>query len=343
MSYILEALKKSQAERELGRVPTLDTAGMFEEDKAEPRRGPWVPVAVGLAGAAMLIALYAALRGPAPQPGGGAPSPGPGLGQTQASDRSALAALQIDDPLRQPSRAAQPPSFSSGPDRAEQSATPMDPAAVPPGTPLYPDRVAASLPAAPLVEPPPPKGVPRPPVTEPPYARRDAVGPETDQGYPQTQAELDAVLERELERQLTLEPDPVANPAPEPLEEAPSDPPPTPVPPDLIAEIEAFKDQVRRGSGNASAATSPAASKPAGVGKTQDPTALRLTPAQQAALPAFMMTVHVYEREQARRFVLINGLKYREGDQTREGLSVERILPDGAVLSHEGHPFYLRR
>ena len=67
MSYILEALKKSQAERELGRVPTLDGVGLFAEDKLEPPRSPWALVSVGLAVTAVLIALYAALRQPPSQ------------------------------------------------------------------------------------------------------------------------------------------------------------------------------------------------------------------------------------------------------------------------------------
>ena len=103
MSYILEALKKSQAERELGRVPTLDTSVLFEEDKAEPKRGPWVQVAVVLAAAAMLLALYAAFRGPEAQPqGGGAPPPTalpePGASPVPmpVSERSALIAGPAD-------------------------------------------------------------------------------------------------------------------------------------------------------------------------------------------------------------------------------------------------------
>jgi general secretion pathway protein B len=36
-------------------------------------------------------------------------------------------------------------------------------------------------------------------------------------------------------------------------------------------------------------------------------------------------------------------MKYGEGDQTREALKVEEILPNGAVLSFQGNPFYLHR
>jgi general secretion pathway protein B len=169
--------------------------------------------------------------------------------------------------------------------------------------------------------------VPVPAATEP-------AGGGADEGYPKTEAELDAELERELERQLAMESDPV--PLVEP--EEPPEPAPTPVPRELIAEIEAFKDQVRRGPGKAQASA-----KPSGTAKVQDPTALRLTAAQQAELPPFLMTVHVYVPDKTRRFVMINGLKYGEGEKTREDLTVEQILPNGAVLGFQGNPFYVHR
>ncbi len=66
MSYILEALKKSQRERNLGQVPTLERLPMLES--AEPQRIPyWGLAAVILAGLAVLIALYAAFREPLPR------------------------------------------------------------------------------------------------------------------------------------------------------------------------------------------------------------------------------------------------------------------------------------
>ena len=59
MSYILEALKKSQQEREMGQVPRLQ-ATVFD-DPLEPRMQPWIVAAIGLAALAVVFALYAAL------------------------------------------------------------------------------------------------------------------------------------------------------------------------------------------------------------------------------------------------------------------------------------------
>jgi general secretion pathway protein B len=58
MSYILEALKKSQRERALGEVPTIDSAlpagGMQRHTVAG---GPWVAVAALVAGVALALAI----------------------------------------------------------------------------------------------------------------------------------------------------------------------------------------------------------------------------------------------------------------------------------------------
>ena len=72
MSYILEALRKSQQDREIGRVPTLATQPLFTP--RETGRNSWIGIALGLAALAVAIALYAVLRaGPETAPGGQAP------------------------------------------------------------------------------------------------------------------------------------------------------------------------------------------------------------------------------------------------------------------------------
>jgi general secretion pathway protein B len=60
-------------------------------------------------------------------------------------------------------------------------------------------------------------------------------------------------------------------------------------------------------------------------------------------LPEFIMSAHIYDEEPSKRFVLINGLKTREGEESREEITVKQILPDGAVLSFEGHEFFQHR
>lgn len=42
------------------------------------------------------------------------------------------------------------------------------------------------------------------------------------------------------------------------------------------------------------------------------------------------------------RKVFINGRRYVEGEQLEDGILVERIIEEGAVLSHGGHRYVLR-
>lgn len=324
MSYILEALKKSQQERELGRVPTLDAGGVFDEDRVTPARGPWVPVAVVLATVAMFLALYAALRDPgstsvaAPTPLTAAPrvaaDPEVPPGRTGALTTGRGSAPQPPETLV--SRDGAPPSQGlarPSPDLTPPSTTPQAPAI-----------------ATPLIEPPVPKRPDRVRLQDPREtagAWRGAGG--EDRGRV---GGLDAEEELELQRQIEAEGEWVGP------DGADMGSAPTPVPRDLIADIESFKRGVRGGKGLEGSQVQP-------LRKSIDeaPERLRLTPSQEAELPAYAMTVHVYDRERDRRFVLINGLRYREGETTREGLRVERILAQGAVLSHKGNPFFVSR
>jgi len=103
----------------------------------------------------------------------------------------------------------------------------------------------------------------------------------------------------------------------------------------LRQDIEAFKEQVRQERGGGK--------KPVKSEAKVPPQELRLPRDVAQRMPAFLMTVHIYDAEPAKRFVLINARKIREGGATRDGIQVEEILPDGAVLSYDGHRFFQHR
>lgn len=294
MSYILEALKKSQQERELGRVPTLDTSGMFSEDKEPVSGSHWGLLAVGLAAVAVVIALYAVLRTPAPMPV-----------PVQASAEPVAAPVPMPTSASALSEAGGVPAIASA---SSSSAVPSTARAAP--------RSSAS----------PAGSDPVPGDESESIAEEEAT----------FEAEADPWLEQELQRQLDAEQAAYA----EPLESAVPRrrPQRAAVPEDLVEDIESFKQQMRREQG---IPPPPAQRRPADI--TGDPTKLRLTPLQQAQLPAYFMTVHVYDEDAAKRFVLINALRYVEGEETRDGIRIERIIPEGAVLSYLGNPFFVRR
>ncbi len=61
-----------------------------------------------------------------------------------------------------------------------------------------------------------------------------------------------------------------------------------------------------------------------------------------AGVPRLKLEVLVYSDSAPERFVFINGRKYKEGQRMDEGLVLERIQQNGAVLSYEGQTFVLR-
>ncbi len=58
-------------------------------------------------------------------------------------------------------------------------------------------------------------------------------------------------------------------------------------------------------------------------------------------LPALHLDIHIYSPDAGRRFVVINGRRYREGDSLEEGPVLEAVIVDGAILRQGGQRFRL--
>ena len=67
----------------------------------------------------------------------------------------------------------------------------------------------------------------------------------------------------------------------------------------------------------------------------------RVPPGTQ--LPQLRLDLHVYAARPEDRFVMINMHKLREGDSLPEGVHVDSITPEGAVLTYNGSRFLLPR
>jgi general secretion pathway protein B len=65
--------------------------------------------------------------------------------------------------------------------------------------------------------------------------------------------------------------------------------------------------------------------------------------ASGTALPDMHLDIHVYASKPADRFVFVNMRKYTEGQALKEGPTLERITPDGAILNQHGLRFLLPR
>ena len=62
-----------------------------------------------------------------------------------------------------------------------------------------------------------------------------------------------------------------------------------------------------------------------------------------ASIPQLRLDLHVFAQRPQDRFVMINMHKLREGDSLPEGVHVDSITPEGAVLSYGGARFLLPR
>ena len=63
----------------------------------------------------------------------------------------------------------------------------------------------------------------------------------------------------------------------------------------------------------------------------------------RGALPELRLELHVWSTKPQERFVFVNGRRYREGDATAEGATVEEITRDGVIMNSGGNRFLLSR
>jgi len=342
LSYILEALKKSQEERELGQVPTL-VAAPVSEPRRSARGGTWGLVATGLAALAVGIALYAALSRVEVPSAATRPDPSIALAPpiTQEPSGPASAPQLAPPPAAAAGRTEAipgPPFGAVPPGPAPTDYQPPPETARPPGDarPLPAATRQAAVPSRTL-EPLDDEGLSNPAQPVGTDEADEAAGAEDamDEPISGDWMEMDEEIgpARPAER-----PPPGPRERPQRISSArPAIPEPKvePIPEDLRKDVAAFKDELLR-------ERSGAPPRPAKA-VAEDPRKLRLPLEVEGRLPAFFVTVQVYDKAQEKRFVVINSLKYIQGEKTREGLMVEEILPDGVVLSFEGNRFFRRR
>jgi Type II secretion system protein B len=67
----------------------------------------------------------------------------------------------------------------------------------------------------------------------------------------------------------------------------------------------------------------------------------QLTEAEQKYLQGLDVSFHVHSNDPAKRAVIINGLRAREGQSLGEDLRLAEIVPDGIVLEFQGQFVHL--
>jgi general secretion pathway protein B len=73
------------------------------------------------------------------------------------------------------------------------------------------------------------------------------------------------------------------------------------------------------------------------------PSFRELPAALQKQIPDHAVSVHVYSKHPAQRFVIMQSTRMQEGDSTEEGLILEQIRPNGMVLKFEQQRFFKER
>jgi general secretion pathway protein B len=341
MSYILEALKKSQQERELGQVPTLATES-YSEPERPSKINPLVLSALLLAFLAIVVALYALFSShffdsqqrqadtetvPASTP--------PSLSDRVIAAKPVAPSIQsstVSKPKQNPAErdrvpleAGEEPAVEL-PDRQagqkevvivelEQPA----PAAIKPPVPLTqqaPSAPAVStgqdLPAAaeqPLI----------PPVQTP--------GAEHEIGQSETAPTVKQEIRQELldlqEQLLKQGKGAVAK----------KKEPPKAVQAAVTTET-TFEPQSPEATVTVPQHTAEATNKPPPISENA------LPPDVFKRLPARKVSALAYSKDPERRFILLNSQKMREGEGTKEALVIEEILPDGVIFRFEDHRFF---
>lgn len=66
-----------------------------------------------------------------------------------------------------------------------------------------------------------------------------------------------------------------------------------------------------------------------------------LSAGARRGIPALSLDIHVHSADPDKRFVVINGRRYREGEQLSEGPVLESVTREGAILRQGGQHFRL--
>ena len=378
MSYILEALKRSQLERERGRVPTLASVPQAGLDRRPPSAWPWW---WGLLGVATLgITAYTAiqLHRPPPEPAavlaqsptGGTPA-GPPAGQPSLAGGAPQAAGQpLVTPLVTPVPQAGGlplPMLADAGQAPQPSYSYPQPGYVAggyfpyPGVP-YPGYYGA----LPTTQQPLPAGLPQPGVTPMVYY---PMGPAGSYPVPGPVPPQEPVPEPDLSDVPAVPLAPRASSAS--TAAASSIGNGSGVPADLRREVERFRKEMAKEvkddkapakpktSARREAAEPPAAEvapPPPPVAASAPPSPSTAAPSGdrpggvgelpmslQAKIPSQRLTAHVYGGESSARFVIYNSQRLAEGGRSKEGLTVKEIMAEGAVMEFEGQRFFVPR
>jgi len=308
MSYILQALKKSEQERQRGSIPNLQSSQIIVE-RTPGQHSIWLRlfvVALVLNAAAMLY-WFQPWKNKMPA--------------TQSVSTSHKQPVKLIPATIPPSNETTgEPSTSPAPQR--QAAPP------PPATAVIVSKEADSSPIIPATTPELGTQEPRWQKITPSSTQKTT---SSEQKPTQLKTETLAKPEPELTNPADkLAPDVATNPQQEP-----------------IAEAEAQWQQISPSSSQKAIATEQVSSIPASQPTKKDPPEPKLQSVHelpvniQQSLPGIAIAAHIYSSDPASRMTIINNKSLREGQAVGAGLVLEEITRDGVILKFQGQRFHL--
>lgn len=342
MSSILNALNKSEAERQRAQPPGWNSPMQFGRQTPPPRRRRWLAVLAILA-IIVLAALFWWRSGPAPEAGSQEPernvAEAAGTGPETASQPATGGNddATTDGPLpRQPSRTADADAADIAFSQAQRA-----------------ERIARIRAAAPSIEELQAMSRERRAAQE--QIRRDAqaAAQAAREGSSRPGEGDVAALEEALIESLVADEEvddatldelvraatdlagagqagPVAADEEEPATTAPVSSQARPAAPTAPAP-----------ASRVVASSTPSADQVAAAGAESLPLLNELPYATRSALPAMDLTMHLYSQDAARRMILINGARAGDGDELDNGLRILSIRPDGVAMEYQGTRFLL--
>lgn len=313
MSLILEALRKSEQQRRLGEPPTLDSESAWAARRwhgapARRARWPWVALVLTLVAAGAGAAWW--LRPTAEVP----PAP-----PTAAHDET--------PPPASATPTSAPASADGGPSGTQMPSTQAASAAEPVPQNM-PDAAVASAPAV-------AGGALDPAVA----ARLDAPTPSPDGEYASGPAPADSVAVPATAP--AAAPPPAEAPRVQP---APAEPMPAVAEPVAPAPIASAAPPPQPTAPPVPPASAPLAGIPPPSADTADvPLVYALPLTTRQALPPLALSMHVWNADPTRRFVILDDARAAEGETAGSEITVIEIRRDGVVLDHRGTRFFLPR
>lgn len=325
MSLILEALKKSEANRRLGAAPDLGTP--FSTRSQRPNMVPLLAVAIVIAG----VAGWWFLHNPAPVE--------PTTASTSTAKNVAPTNLHAIPDHAASAVVAKP--VPAAPKPAPVATTADNFPVAPPGDPSAP-------PITPTIRRGPGSGRTTPMGTP---GARFAVTPAQPAATP-AKTDKPAVVVATAPAPASIKADNPVAVAAAPAPAAPKSDKldaiaasPKPIEPDNNPPARAPKTAATIGLTPAATtpAAAPAPAQPAATpGLSAQPYA-ELPFSVRKSLPELHLAMHVYAVDTAQRFVVLNQSRMTEGDKTPDDVTVREIRPDGVVLEFQGQRFFYPR